>query len=146
MAFEPPSEKTRLEAIGNTSKLSKKEQAAFNPIGFEPIGEPDFGDWLFTQDEPGQTFYRFLKAGPPRPDATRSIYYDCLMNGSNSIEEKDELPLHLCPCDLRKLSTGVPNFDVVARYKALSDYYSQKGMQLEAAWTKRQIEKIKAAR
>lgn len=31
------------------------------------------------------------------------IYYECLMNGSNNLDEADHRPMELCPVDLRKL-------------------------------------------
>ena len=31
------------------------------------------------------------------------VYYKCLMNGANSLEESDSMPLHLCPVCYRKL-------------------------------------------
>jgi len=34
------------------------------------------------------------------------IYFHCLMNGSNHLEESDARPMHLCPVDLRKLKNG----------------------------------------
>lgn len=31
------------------------------------------------------------------------IYYECLMNGSNHLDETDARPVELCPVDLRKM-------------------------------------------
>lgn len=31
------------------------------------------------------------------------IYYECLMNGSNHLDEADARPMELCPADLRKM-------------------------------------------
>ena len=46
------------------------------------------------------------------------IYYQCLMNGSNHLDEADSRPLFLCPVCLRKLHHAV-GFDPVARYEAI---------------------------
>jgi archaemetzincin len=57
--------------------------------------------------------------------------YRCNMQGSNSLEESDRQPLHLCPIDLDKLSyaTGV---DPAKRYAALEGFYRARGMTAEA--------------
>ena len=49
------------------------------------------------------------------------IYFSCLMNGSNHLQESDRRPLHLCPVCLRKLQFSV-GFDVVKRYQALAQF------------------------
>ena len=56
------------------------------------------------------------------------IHFQCLMNGSNSLNESDRKPLYLCPVCLRKLQSSI-NFDVAERYKAL------KGFSEDAKWT-----------
>lgn len=54
------------------------------------------------------------------------IWYRCLMNGSNHIQEADERPLHLCPVDLRKLQWNV-GFDVLPRYRRLLAFARKEG-------------------
>jgi archaemetzincin len=57
----------------------------------------------------------------------------CVMQGSNTLEESDGHPLHLCPDDLRKLAwnTGV---DILSRYRALAAMYTRLGWQEDALW------------
>jgi len=50
------------------------------------------------------------------------LYFDCVMNGSNCLEESDEQKLFLCPIDLRKLAYML-NFSVVDRYNALQTFF-----------------------
>lgn len=47
------------------------------------------------------------------------IYYECVVNGSNGMEETDGEPQHLCPVCLRKLN-HTAGFDAVKRYEDLS--------------------------
>lgn len=62
------------------------------------------------------------------------VTHRCVMQGSNSLEESDDHPFHLCPEDLRKLewNTGV---DRIARYRRLRDFYLGAGWTAEAGWT-----------
>lgn len=65
----------------------------------------------------------------------------CVMQGSNTLEESDGQPLHLCPDDLRKLAwnTGV---DLVSRYRALAALYSRLRWPEDALWAEeRALEK-----
>jgi archaemetzincin len=52
------------------------------------------------------------------------IYYNCLMNGSNSLEESDQRCFQLCPVCLRKMQLCI-DFDEVNRYNKLLEFYSQ---------------------
>jgi archaemetzincin len=61
------------------------------------------------------------------------LHYRCVMNGSNSLEESDGQPLHLCPIDLEKLRRNV-GFDPAARYEALERFYEKHGYASEAAF------------
>ena len=45
-------------------------------------------------------------------------FFDCSMNGSNSIEQAMSQPLFLCPVCLRKLQHAC-KFDIMERYHAL---------------------------
>jgi archaemetzincin len=72
------------------------------------------------------------------------IYFRCVMNGSNHLQESDQRPLHLCPVCLRKLEFSV-GFDVVKRYEALAQFDRQAGFDDEAAWLTRRVEKIRGA-
>jgi len=61
------------------------------------------------------------------------IYYACGMTGSNHLGESDARPVHLCPICLRKLHASV-GFDMVKRYQALERFYTNAGLEAEAAW------------
>ena len=73
------------------------------------------------------------------------IYFHCLMNGSNHLDESDHRPLHLCPVCLHKLHFSV-GFDVVKRYEGLAQFYRQVGFEDEAGWISRRLQRIQAER
>jgi archaemetzincin len=73
---------------------------------------------------------------------THCVYFNCVMNGSNHLQESDRRPLHLCPVCLRKLQFSV-GFDVVKRYATLAQFDRQAGLEDEAAWLDRRLEKIR---
>ncbi|MEO0292882.1 MAG: archaemetzincin [candidate division WOR-3 bacterium] len=64
------------------------------------------------------------------------IFYHCVMNGSNHLEESDARPLHLCPVDLRKLHYVI-GFDIKKRYEKLYDFYEENDFQEEKEWVKK---------
>ncbi len=68
------------------------------------------------------------------------IYYDCVVNGSNHLEEADRRTVRLCPVCLRKLqhSTG---FDARKRYRELAKFYRQQKWTAEAEWCDEQVAK-----
>ena len=67
------------------------------------------------------------------------IYYECNMNGANSLREADSTPMHLCPVCLRKLQ-GAVGFDPVSRYEGLEKFYREKKFEGEAEWVKERLE------
>lgn len=69
------------------------------------------------------------------------IHYECVMNGSNHLAETDARPQHLCPVCLRKLAFAT-GFDPVRRYEQLHEFQEKHGWNDEAAWTRRQLEKV----
>lgn len=69
------------------------------------------------------------------------IYFRCVMNGSNNLEETEATPAHLCPICLRKLVHGA-DFDAAARYRALAAFYRANAWAEEADWTARQLTKL----
>jgi archaemetzincin len=69
------------------------------------------------------------------------VFFKCVMNGSNHLQESDARPLTLCPVCLRKLQFGI-GFDVVQRYQKLLDFYMQVGFDNEAAWVSARLEAI----
>jgi len=44
------------------------------------------------------------------------IYYSCVMNGSNHMQENLKKPMELCPICLRKLQSNL-KFDILERYR-----------------------------
>ncbi|MFH1238944.1 MAG: archaemetzincin, partial [bacterium] len=72
------------------------------------------------------------------------IYYECLMCGSNSLEESDRRPLHLCPVCLRKLQWNI-GFNVIKHYEDLEKFYRTNGLTAEADWIKNRLAKINPA-
>jgi archaemetzincin len=71
------------------------------------------------------------------------VWYRCLMNGSNHLQEADARPLHLCPVDLRKLQWAM-GFDVVERYRRLREFHKAAGFEDEAAWVDARLRAIGA--
>ncbi len=69
------------------------------------------------------------------------IWYRCLMNGSNHLNEFDSRPAHLCPVDLRKLQWSV-GFDVRERYRRLLAFYEREGLKDEAGWLRTRMRVI----
>src|SRR5262249_59303341 len=61
------------------------------------------------------------------------VTHRCVMQGSNTLEESDGHPLHLCPEDLRKLewNTGIDRRD---RYRRLQEFYGTIGWDADARW------------
>jgi archaemetzincin len=67
--------------------------------------------------------------------------YECLMNGSNSLEEMDRQVDVLCPVCLRKLQWNL-KFDVRARYERLRDFYRGHGLDELAEWMDRRLVRL----
>ena len=62
------------------------------------------------------------------------IFFKCVLNGSNHLEESDSRPLHLCPVCLRKLQFSI-GFDVVDRFRKLILFYQRVGFDFDdEAW------------
>ena len=69
------------------------------------------------------------------------VYFRCVFNGSNHLDESDTRPLHECPVDLRKLHQSI-GFDVPQRYANLHRFYRKAGFEDEAAWARQRLERI----
>lgn len=69
------------------------------------------------------------------------IYFRCVLNGSNHLEESDSRPLHLCPVCLRKLHFSI-GFDIERRYKDLLFFYRQHNFNEEAEWISKRWQRI----
>jgi archaemetzincin len=72
------------------------------------------------------------------------IYFKCVMNGSNHLQESDLRPLSLCPVCLRKLQFSI-RFDVAARYHHLKQFYRNVGFAYEQDWATRRLQKIEGS-
>jgi len=68
------------------------------------------------------------------------VRWECVMNGSNSLEETDRAPLFPCPECHEKLrwNTG---FDPAKRYRDLAGFLGKAGLPAEAAFARKQAEK-----
>jgi len=73
------------------------------------------------------------------------IYYRCVINGSNHLEESDARPLHLCPVCLRKLYHSI-RFDVCDRYRRLYRYYQRVGFDEDGKWVLNRLKWILGAK
>jgi archaemetzincin len=70
------------------------------------------------------------------------VKYSCLMAGTNSLEETDRHPLHLCPVCLAKLAWSL-GFDVAARYEQLARFLHAHGLDEQGRWYDRQVTRLK---
>jgi archaemetzincin len=66
------------------------------------------------------------------------LYFRCVMNGSNHMQEADSRPMHLCPVCLRKLQHAV-GFDVAGHYRGLKAFYQKIGFKAEAAFASKRL-------
>jgi archaemetzincin len=67
------------------------------------------------------------------------IYYGCLMNGSEHLEEDFSQPLFLCPVDLRKLFQLV-KFDFIQRYEQFLEFCIERQFEDEINLLKKRLE------
>jgi len=63
------------------------------------------------------------------------VFYQCVMNGANSLYEADSHPLHLCPVCLAKLQWNL-GFEAPARYVALAYFFAKEGFDVEARFAR----------
>jgi archaemetzincin len=76
MSFKPPTLSERMNAIGSTGRLPDTLRKALEPgTDFEAIPAPQPSDWLAVHRETGQSFDRFIKSNPNRPDKARNKIY-----------------------------------------------------------------------
>ncbi len=69
------------------------------------------------------------------------IFFRCVMNGSNHLQESDARPLFLCPVCLRKLHHNV-GFNIITRYKNLYRFYLRLGFDNDAQWLAHRLDHI----
>jgi archaemetzincin len=67
--------------------------------------------------------------------------FECLMNGTNSLEETDRSVAHLCPVCLKKLAFNL-RFDVRGRYGRLLALLEREGFREEAGWVRARLARI----
>lgn len=67
--------------------------------------------------------------------------YECLMNGSNSLEEMDRQPLEPCSVCLKMLQYNL-RFDIRTRYRRLQNLYVQSGLSEQHAWVQSRLSRI----
>ncbi|MCY1054570.1 archaemetzincin [Nannocystis sp. SCPEA4] len=72
------------------------------------------------------------------------IYFHCLMNGCNHLDESDAAPLHLCPVCRRKLQYSI-NYDPATRERQLAEFFRARGLAADAARCERLLAAIEAA-
>ncbi len=70
------------------------------------------------------------------------IYFKCVMNGSNHLQESDGRRMHFCPVCLRKLQWSV-GVDAVKHYHELGRFYQHSRFSEEANWTERRLKAIR---
>ncbi len=67
--------------------------------------------------------------------------FECLMNGTNSLDETDRSSATLCPVCLEKLTWNL-HLDVRQRYARLLAIYRREGLAEVARWTEARLQKI----
>ena len=67
--------------------------------------------------------------------------FECLMNGSNSLEEMDRAPLELCPICLKMLTYNL-RFDVRSRYRRLAEIYEQENLVEQSEWVNTRLARL----
>lgn len=70
--------------------------------------------------------------------------FECVMNGSNSLEELDRQFAEPCPVCLRKLAWNI-GLDPVRRYEKLRDFYRREKLESLASWIDRRLERVRGS-
>jgi len=71
------------------------------------------------------------------------VYFQCVLNGSNSLQESDSQPHYLCPVCLHKLYQLI-GFEPVKRYKELGEFYLNNAFTIEYDWVNKTLKKIES--
>lgn len=69
------------------------------------------------------------------------IFFKCIMNGSNHLDESDSRPIFLCPVCLRKLHFTC-KFDIIERYQKMEAFWAEHNLQGDADWLNRRVKHI----
>jgi archaemetzincin len=67
--------------------------------------------------------------------------FECVMNGTNSLDELDRQFAEPCPVCLRKLAWNI-GLDPVERYRRLRDFYRREHVEALATWIDRRLEQL----
>lgn len=67
--------------------------------------------------------------------------FECVMNGSNSLEELDRQFAEPCPVCLRKLTWNI-GMEPVKRYEKLRDFYRREHVDAMASWIDKRLEQV----
>jgi archaemetzincin len=70
--------------------------------------------------------------------------FECLMNGSNSLDEMDRQPLEPCCVCLKMLAYNL-RFDIQSRYRRLMTIYERNGLSEQRDWVKTRLSRIGCA-
>lgn len=70
------------------------------------------------------------------------VFYSCLVNGSNSMQEADFRPMHECPVCLRKLQRSI-GFDPIERYEKLAGFCEKVGFNDETGWLRSRLKTLR---
>jgi archaemetzincin len=74
--FKPPGTLEQRRALGPIEGVTPALRLALTDASaFQAIAPPGPADWLASQNEPGQSFEKFVASKPNRPDAARPALY-----------------------------------------------------------------------
>ena len=114
-----------------------------NRVGVYSIAR--FGDPNFSRKAYNQCLSRTLKVAAHELGHMFSIrhcvQYECLMNGSNHLEESDFKPQYLCPKDLFKVCWNLET-DELYRFNNLANFWEQLGFAENANFYKQSVLRI----
>lgn len=69
------------------------------------------------------------------------IFFRCILNGSNHLQESDSRPPFFCPVCLRKLQFSI-GFDIVDRYINILRFYNRIGFHDAVRWVSDRLQRI----
>ncbi|MBD3636354.1 MAG: hypothetical protein HUJ25_03355 [Crocinitomicaceae bacterium] len=70
------------------------------------------------------------------------VEYECLMNGSNSLQESDNKPYYLCPHDIMKVSQGL-EIEETYRFEKIADFWDKHAFPERALFYRSSIRLLK---
>lgn len=95
--------------------------------------------------EPGSLLRRALKLSAHEIGhlfgLQHCVFYECVMNGTNSLDETDRRPVHLCPVCLAKLQWNL-RFDPARRARALAAFYRKHNLFEEARFAAARVAEL----